>query len=447
MKADYQRSLTHCYMRFSEEGTEVPDNYQLRILASSRIEGILPMTEEHVDNRQYFRYEITSLMPFRDYSETHTFRVEDLRTLFGGLLDTMMQAEDYLLEAERLLLDPDYLYVSWETGRIWAAYNPFHREEVRKGLTGLTEYLLRIIGCGNQEAVIQTCRFLHALQEPGTEPGDLRKLLEQGISHEGGEEAEPGFASLPYETEEKTAGGSDLSGGEAEENVPVHPAARFLPDRQTVLTAAVLVPAAGGLYAALQMQRWLVLTRVESAVSAAALAGAVALSLVIAGRLRRRKGGETDEKTEEIPLPPSPQEDVWDADGAPDVEESWYAGREDDGGGRTVLLGGFSAGKGEKEWLLRPSDPAGGLAVIPLTGSELLIGQRGGPSDVPIDDPTVSRIHARLVKTDGVWYLSDMGSRNGTTVDGKKAVGREAIPLSDGSRISFARCGYTVCRE
>ena len=118
MKADYQRSLTHCYMRFSEEGTEVPDNYQLRILASSRIEGILPMTEEHVDNRQYFRYEITSLMPFRDYSETHTFRVEDLRTLFGGLLDTMMQAEDYLLEAERLLLDPDYLYVSWETGRI-----------------------------------------------------------------------------------------------------------------------------------------------------------------------------------------------------------------------------------------------------------------------------------------------------------------------------------------
>ena len=192
------------------------------------------------------------------------------------------------------LLKYDFLIFgcpTWYTGDLqadWENFVPVLKE------VSLAEKIVAIFGCGNQEAVIQTCRFLHALQEPGTEPGDLRKLLEQGISHEGGEEAEPDFASLPYETEEKTAGGSDLSGGEAEENVPVHPAARFLPDRQTVLTAAVLVPAAGGLYAALQMQRWLVLTRVESAVSAAALAGAVALSLVIAGRLRRRKGGETD---------------------------------------------------------------------------------------------------------------------------------------------------------
>ncbi len=40
-------------------------------------------------------------------------------------------------------------------------------------------------------------------------------------------------------------------------------------------------------------------------------------------------------------------------------------------------------------------------------------------NEVIIDDGTVSRHHARLVERGGVWRLEDLGSRHGTTVNGR----------------------------
>jgi hypothetical protein len=52
------------------------------------------------------------------------------------------------------------------------------------------------------------------------------------------------------------------------------------------------------------------------------------------------------------------------------------------------------------------------------TGRRVLIG-RAPSADIRIDDPRVSRLHARLeMREDGV-YVEDLGSRNGTTVDGR----------------------------
>ncbi|MDO4621011.1 MAG: FHA domain-containing protein, partial [Lachnospiraceae bacterium] len=102
---------------------------------------------------------------------------------------------------------------------------------------------------------------------------------------------------------------------------------------------------------------------------------------------------------------------------------------------------------GKERWTLQPVREDSPLLPIPLEGDSFLIGQKGGPADVGIADQTVSRIHARVFQRNGSWFLTDMSSRNGTSVNGKKAVGREEIPLSDGAVVSFARCEYKVCME
>jgi pSer/pThr/pTyr-binding forkhead associated (FHA) protein len=50
-------------------------------------------------------------------------------------------------------------------------------------------------------------------------------------------------------------------------------------------------------------------------------------------------------------------------------------------------------------------------------GRRILVG-RAPSADLRLDDPRVSRLHARIeMREDGV-YVEDLGSRNGTTVDG-----------------------------
>ena len=57
-------------------------------------------------------------------------------------------------------------------------------------------------------------------------------------------------------------------------------------------------------------------------------------------------------------------------------------------------------------------------------------------NDLPIDDGTVSRFHCEIRVEDGVIHVKDIGSRNGTVVDGVQVI--EAI-LRAGSRIRLGR--------
>jgi len=69
---------------------------------------------------------------------------------------------------------------------------------------------------------------------------------------------------------------------------------------------------------------------------------------------------------------------------------------------------------------------------VPLTATEpLVIGRKRG--DLLLDDPLVSSTHAQIVARNEGWYIQDLGSTNGTLVDGRLV--REAT-LRPGSEIS-----------
>lgn len=60
---------------------------------------------------------------------------------------------------------------------------------------------------------------------------------------------------------------------------------------------------------------------------------------------------------------------------------------------------------------------------------------RGSHNDVRVPDETVGVSHARIELRQGIWFLTPLGSRNSTRVDGETA-GRE-MPLSPGSVIQL----------
>lgn len=77
--------------------------------------------------------------------------------------------------------------------------------------------------------------------------------------------------------------------------------------------------------------------------------------------------------------------------------------------------------------------------VFALLKEEMYIG-RSTPSsnwEVALQDPTVSRPHAFLVKEERQWKIYDLGSINGTAVNSQPVTGGKAKALSDGDRIVF----------
>lgn len=71
---------------------------------------------------------------------------------------------------------------------------------------------------------------------------------------------------------------------------------------------------------------------------------------------------------------------------------------------------------------------------IDLASDVLVLGRQDG-CDVVIRDDTVSRQHARVVRTADGYYVEDLNSRNGTYLNGKRVLGR--APLRDGDCVQL----------
>jgi pSer/pThr/pTyr-binding forkhead associated (FHA) protein len=67
----------------------------------------------------------------------------------------------------------------------------------------------------------------------------------------------------------------------------------------------------------------------------------------------------------------------------------------------------------------------------------LTIGRHPGLADLVIDDPSVSRRHARLGRDGDLLYLEDLNSLNGTLIDGETAAPFDPRPVRAGQVIEL----------
>ncbi len=85
--------------------------------------------------------------------------------------------------------------------------------------------------------------------------------------------------------------------------------------------------------------------------------------------------------------------------------------------------------------------PGGRAVEFPLDGDTYEIG-RDGKVAIRIDEPLVSRRHARIERREGVWIVRDLDSTNFTRLNGQRI--RRACELADGDELRFgrARCRF-----
>ena len=66
--------------------------------------------------------------------------------------------------------------------------------------------------------------------------------------------------------------------------------------------------------------------------------------------------------------------------------------------------------------------------AIPLTRPTIRVGRRDD-NDIVIDDPTISGAHLEITFAQGALYVRDLGSRNGTFVDGQRLPPNQPVPV------------------
>ena len=79
---------------------------------------------------------------------------------------------------------------------------------------------------------------------------------------------------------------------------------------------------------------------------------------------------------------------------------------------------------------------------ISINKSPFAIGRIPNQCDYICNNSTVGKIHAEILSKEGLYYLKDINSRNGTFINGKRIASNEYVQIKSNDTISFSSSSY-----
>ena len=437
MDISYKRELNHSYLILKNENQHALSDYPARMLFSNSINGLLPCTPRLIDGETSLYYEITSRQSLSQIYETKKFNSGDLKSLFEALFHTITCMEDYLLDADLLLLSPDYIYQDFESSFYFCCF-PLESAPSGKDFVSLTEYLLPKINHEDNQAVLlgyglykdslesPLCPALlkTALAKLKPEKPPVQNLFDshsfqkQDCSHEASPSQDIMTTFFEEETlHEKTSVGwligilLSLSAFSVCVYFCLH--YRLISVSQTIINFLLFILLSGGSF----------------------------LIFFLVSRQQKKKSESVlDFSSDFSSYSDSSHSDFSsDSDFSPDFEISTPSIPEPQ-----------PSSSSSDTVLLQPDNPAtvpsasltffenGQPRTVFLTEEFLLIGKHPDLASLCLSTPTVSRLHARIRKDFSYFFIMDLNSKNGTSINGKPLSPQEEYQLCDNDKIQIS---------
>ena len=122
MEFTYENQGINTYLCCELTDLEI-DTMGLGMITNNRIRGLVPSVYTQVDGRKYMRYNVTSRISMRQFFSGQVNR-KRLVNVFAGIAELLIQAEEYMLDVNSVVLDMDYIFIDVSDCSPEAVYVP-----------------------------------------------------------------------------------------------------------------------------------------------------------------------------------------------------------------------------------------------------------------------------------------------------------------------------------
>ena len=504
MEVRYSREMNHNYMII--EAPDQTETYECRMLEDNPMEGLLRFRARQKEQGREFYYEITSRQPLSRILERQRATAGIIRSLLVTLEKVLDQTERFLLPEEGLVLDPDYIYVKPDPFAAAFCFIPGRREDFFSELSLLLKQILERTDHQDREAVVLAYNLYQTSLKEKYGICDLRRCLKGAedsiFSGEKAGREEAGSDAWREEEfpEENTDGKADREkeirgaarresrgredrewrrersgeketrdAGRKRESESWQRAERGGADerretdredrakgerkgsragkvkrdqnRKAAVQSAAAALGAGALYWYATGQTGVLLCGLAGAVFFFSLFLTTAAAHRTAGKEREEKAALREENASwtgakegnSWELRPENEEERQKERIRQEKERMLREQRE----GTELLSGSGEETESAAFW---PVDR--GQEVIEIRYVPFVIGKHETLADFCLSRSTVSRLHLRVDRKEGVYLVTDLNSTNGTVVNGYALQANETVSIRDGDEIYLADAGF-----
>lgn len=388
LKTEYVRNLNCNYVRMTLEEKPEESRYQYCILNRGGIRFLLPCSLRYIDGEAYLYYDISSTQNIAQLFDGRTLGREWMRDFLWGMERMQQELSRYLLEGRNVVWNPEQIYQDLEKKDFYFMYVPYCRKNT--GFKQLLEFWVEHIDY-EDEALVE---FVYGLHEQYATAGEAclnRQIFEDFKEVEKKEKQR----RKPSATE-------DTTGPESMQE-PKETFEYDTPSNSREVSETGDGDRRKGFLSFLGGRR-----KKQDPVSYQEV-------------LRQQVGMQV--------LGAVSEESVYGKDGDIKIEEEEY--------GRTVYL------EEQRRERVRGLYRDNGELAVRIDRLPFVIGKKREEVDYALDDRSVSRVHARILEENGILYLEDLNSTNGTYKNGLRMQPYEKRKLEKDDELRFGRAEYT----
>lgn len=434
-KVGYEHENNTNYLTVLAQNQEA-SSYQLKMLVRNKIPGLLNMSIRNINNKLYYYYDITSKRQMVKLYEFGKLQWEDIAAICRSIDRVVAGVDEYMLDMDSIVIDPEYMYINVAEKEICYVYNPDNRKDFGEMLKELFEFILEHYEHGKeQNNVMKVYEIYQKITDGEYDSYHLSSLIE-----------EPRQDNVVYFTPEKET-------SVVLEDIPIE---KVTSETEQVQRDWILLFQGGKIILALC---------VIYAVAALffpekvwfGLGAPVCILIILAGsaaviqldkfQKKQERKGKVVEITEDKQysfLKEKQQE--WESK---EIRDDMMQEEKTQETGNTILLSDYlkkKAGTGRLTLVLQNNEELESPydKWIQISEFPCVIGSMTAYCNVVIQSELISRMHVCIHREQETYYLEDMNSTNGTFLNEERILPQSRHLLCHGDILRLANLTYKV---
>lgn len=400
MQVEYRSNLKHRFMVVTVSSSEGND-YRIRMITENEIKGLLSCDAEYMNGDKLLYYDVTGKTTLSEYLKNNYANEKLYRCLLKGVAEAAEAVQEFLLDPNGIVLKPEFIFTDPELKNISCVYYPDNKKDFKDNCRELSEKLLHYIDHDDREGV-----------EIGY--GFYKNCVHGNITTDMIKSAAAGRLTNRRQTEEfdqKYMAENKMKPDIAEEKLKGSKVSEDKEDYDFLFSDE------------------------ETAVKEKRNTGVFGKLFKVKEKKKTYRTGRSGRLNADI------QEEYKENTSRNLSRET---GRVSDGYYNsesletTYLKKDFE--RSRIKALLIPEKDVNSEELM-LVKDNYLIGKKIAGAEIVLNSPAVSRAHAKLIWRNGVYCIIDLGSKNGTKINGERIGEGEHIILRDGDRLMFADTG------
>ena len=419
--------------------------FQVEMITNNEIPGITKLFLREKDGAVELHYNLSGLISIANYLRRQKLSRLEFINILEKLLDVVLESRCYFLNDTSFVLEGSFVFINPKSKDVYLIYLPL---DIDEDFTGLFKSLLvnLVENCtGLESSDSDLLQLLDRVQEEEFNLTGFREQLKKIKST--GTHPVITIDEFPNESH----GDGDFLPNKSEYRpdegyTPPTNAKRQVSTTLLVLMATVAILAAvfsnvkgGSLGSMLLANKWYFLQGVGVLLLAGLIVGVLSLfikanksglsSYFAKAKATGQMGtdGIEQETGHGLEFTPIERNDMGIEGNGMESELPEYTC--DD----TVLLE-------ESNYPCLRAVNDGGTIII--SKNEFILGRRKETCDYAIQNISIGRAHAHIIKCAGVYYIEDMDSTNGTFINGSRLLSNKKYELHDSDQITLANVEY-----